>query len=118
MARDYFSMLEHVHAPVPAILSDHQRNMVRHALGLAQAPMGIAYRNCYLAGRDGPDLAAWRDLESRHLALAHDVMGGFCFVVSSQAAKAVLKRNESFNAEIRANLIKVDRQIKEKKQAA
>ena len=105
--RSFYDLMEHTGSVSSAILSEHQRNMIRHALGLAQAPMGIAYRNCYLAGRDGPDLAAWRDLEARHLALAHDVMGGFCFVVSSQAAKAVLKRNESFNAE-----------IKEKNQAA
>jgi hypothetical protein len=115
MARDYFNMIERVRVPVPAIMSEHQKNMIRHALGLAQSPVGIAYRNCYSAGRDGPDYEAWRDLEARYLAMAHDVAGGFCFVVSSQAAKAVLKRSESFNAEITANLARIDRQIKEKR---
>ena len=114
MARDFFNMIERVRVTVPAILSEHQKNMIRHALGLAQSPVGIAYRNCYSAGRDGPDYEAWRDLEARHLAMAHDVAGGFCFVASEQAAKAVLKHNESFNAEIAENLRRIDRKIKEK----
>ena len=115
MARDFFNMIERVRATVPAILSEHQRNMIRYALGLEQSPVGIAYRNCYSAGRDGPDYEAWRDLEARGLALAFGISGGYCFVVSSQAAKAVLRQNESFNAEIRANLTRIDRQIEDKK---
>jgi hypothetical protein len=116
MSRNFCEMMETLEAP--AILSEHQRNMIRHGLGLAQNPLGIASRNTYLTGRDGPDLEAWRDLESRGLALSYDTQFGFAFAASGKAARTVKKHSECFSRDVAEHLNRIDRQIKEKNRAA
>lgn len=77
-------------------LTDHERHMMRHALGLSTRK--VAYRNRYTAG--GADVAVWRALVARGLAHEHSDIGGDpLFCVRSAGVMAVLKDGERLDRE-------------------
>ena len=98
---------------IPAILSPAQRTLIRRALGLDRPDScGVAFRNYAVVKPDSASLAAWRDLQDRCLALTWDYGGSICFAVSGPAARTAMNKNETFDAETRRRIAKVDCQIK------
>lgn len=78
------------------LLTDHERHMMRHALGLTTRT--VAYRNRYTAG--GSDVAVWRSLVTRGLAHEHaDIGGDPLFCVRSAGVMAVIEHGERLDRE-------------------
>lgn len=78
-------------------LTDHERHVMRHALGLTNRK--VAYRNRFISG--GSDIDVWRSLVSRGLAHEHkgtdEQFPRFC--VRLWGVLAVLRDGERLDGE-------------------
>ena len=94
-----------------APLTDRERHMIRHALGLTASKVG--YRNRYTAG--GADITAWRNFAAR--GLAHEWSGaedGFAqFCVRRDGVLAVLQDGERLDREEADFLTRLEAHLRE-----
>lgn len=81
-------------------LTDYQRHLCRHALGLPNKP-NCSYRNRFLAARGGRDYAHWRDIVDMGYALRYPwhTSYGDMFVLTRDGAEAILERDECLDPE-------------------
>lgn len=85
----------------PLIMSDKQRELARHALGLPN-PKNISYRNHFCVPPGGDGYAEWRDLESKGLAVQceHRLFNGqFLFHLTLEGARRAREPKEKISRE-------------------
>ena len=107
-------LLRRIAVEPPAILSEEQRCLVRHALGLPPKRQGgVATRNYYrVSALVGAEADQWREMEARGLAISWQSEGWLCFAAGSAAVRTVLGWAEKVNTETLARTAQIDRQIK------